>query len=394
MRLRLAFPLPFILATALLAACSGGPRTIGQAAAGSAASSPSSPVSVPARGQNSGSASAPSASGAPAKATTLLDGPMSPQDVVKLVSPSVVRIEVSGSSSGSGFLGRGSSSSEQGSGTGVVMDAQGHILTNNHVVTLDSSSAASKIQVLLADGRTIDAKVVGTDPGTDLAVIQVSANNLTPAKFADAGTEEVGEPVLAIGYALDLQGTPTVTAGVISALDRVIPEDTTNISGAIQTDASINPGNSGGPLVDLSGNVVGINTAGLGNNTQGIFFAISSDVAEPVAKDLVSNGKINRGFIGIQTHSATPEEAKAQSLAVDSGASIDGVQPGTPAEKAGLRAGDIIVKIDNHDIQNTGDLQQALINDPPGTKVTVTFYRGANKMTADLTLTNRPDNLG
>jgi S1-C subfamily serine protease len=317
---------------------------------------------------------------------------MTPQDVVKLVSPSVVRIEVSGSSSGGGFFGRGSSSNANGSGTGIVIDGQGHILTNNHVVTLESNNVASKIQVLLADGRTLDAKVVGRDPGTDLAVIQVSGENFTPVKFAAPGSVEVGEPVLAIGYALDLQGTPTVTSGVVSATDRVIPETTTSISGAIQTDAAINPGNSGGPLVDLSGEVVGINTAGLGSSTQGIFFAISSDVAQPVAKDLVANGKINRGFIGIQTHSVTEQESQAQTLAVNTGVAIDAVQSGTPAEKAGLRAGDVITKIDNTTINNTGDLQQALIDDPPGKKITVTYYRGSDKKTADLTLATRPDN--
>jgi S1-C subfamily serine protease len=320
-----------------------------------------------------------------------------------MVSPSVVRIEANGSSSstgtgiggggiGGGGTGRGGSSQAQGSGTGVIIDANGHILTNNHVVTLETSSVASKIQVVLSDGRTLDAKVVGRDPGTDLAVLQVTANNLTPAKFAPTGSVEVGEPVLAIGYAFNIAGTPTVTNGVVSATDRVIPENTTSISGAIQTNAPINPGNSGGPLVDLSGEVVGINTAGQGSNSQGIFFAISSDVAQPVVRDLLSKGKIDRGFIGIQTHTATAEEAKAENSPVASGTVVDGVQPGTPAEKAGLRAGDVIVKVANHDVHNTGDLQQALIDEPPGTKVTITFYRGSDQKSLDVTLTSRPDN--
>jgi S1-C subfamily serine protease len=335
---------------------------------------------------------------------------MTPQDVVKTVTPSVVRIEASGTSSSSGAAGvgiggggiggggigggggRGSSSQAEGSGTGVVIDANGHILTNNHVVTLETTSVASKIQVILSDGRTLDAKVVGRDPGTDLAVLQVDANNLTPAKFAPNGSVEVGEPVLAIGYAFNIAGTPTVTNGVVSATDRVIPENTTSISGAIQTNAPINPGNSGGPLVDLSGQVVGINTAGQGSNSQGIFYAISSDVAQPVVNDLLSKGKIDRGFIGIQTHTATAEEAKAENSPAASGTVVDGVQPGTPAEKAGLRAGDVIVKIGNHDVHNTGDLQQALIDEPPGTKVTITYYRGNDQKTTDVTLTSRPDN--
>jgi serine protease Do len=321
--------------------------------------------------------------------SALTSGPMSPQQVVKLVTPSVVRVQVTGESRGGGFFGQ--STQDNGTGTGVIVDDQGHIVTNNHVVTLESSTVASNIKVTLSDGRTLSAKVVGRDPNTDLAVIQVDGQNLTPAKFAPAGGEEVGEPVLAIGYALNLQGTPTVTSGVVSALDRVIPETTTSISGAIQTDAPINPGNSGGPLLDLSGQVVGINTAGQGG-TQGIFFAISSDVAQPVIKDLISNGKIDRGFIGIATDTVTPDAVQSQKLPVDSGVNIDTVQPGTPADKAGLRAGDIIVKLGNQDIHNTGDLQQALIDTPPGTKVTITYYRGNDKKTADVTLTTRPDN--
>jgi S1-C subfamily serine protease len=386
MQVRFAFALPVLVAAALLAGCSSGRHTISSLTAQPSTSpGASTAASASARPQGSGAATAGSA-------TPLVNGPMSPQAVVKMVSPSVVRIEVAGSNSGGGFFGRGGSANESGSGTGIIIDTQGHILTNNHVITLETNNVASKIQVLLADGKTLDAKVVGRDPGTDLAVLQVSGDSFTPVKFVEPGSVEVGEPVLAIGYALDLQGTPTVTSGVVSATDRVIPETTTSISGAIQTDAAINPGNSGGPLVDLSGNVVGINTAGLGSQTQGIFFAISADVAQPVAKDLVANGKIVRGFIGIQTASVTPDEVQQKSLPVNSGAEVEGVQPGTPAEKAGLRAGDIIVKIDNKDINNTGDLQQALINDPPGTKITVTYYRGSDKKTADLTLTTRPDN--
>lgn len=383
--------LPLVAAGALLAGCGAARSLPGQTQAppsqpsSSSASRPVSPSTGSGITQGSGAGS---------RATSLTDGAMSPQQVVKLVTPSVVRIEASGSASGSGAssLGRGSSTQSQGSGTGVVIDANGHILTNNHVVTLESSSVASKISVVLSDGRTLDAKVVGRDPGTDLALLQVNAQNLTPAKFAPTGSVEVGEPVLAIGYAFNIAGTPTVTDGVVSATDRIIPENTTSISGAIQTNAPINPGNSGGPLVDLAGEVVGINTAGQGSNSQGIFFAISSDVAQPIVSDLLSKGKIDRGFIGIQTHTATADEAKAENSPTASGTVVDGVQPGTPADKAGLRAGDIIVKLGTHDVHNTGDLQSALIDQPSGTKVTVTFYRGSDKKTLDVTLTSRPDN--
>jgi serine protease Do len=380
MKLQAASPLVLAAALALAAGCTTSTR--------------SATRTTPERPSTS---SAPSVSTSPstgggASASALTDGAMTPQQVVKLVTPSVVRVQATGSAPSGVFGGSGRSQQQQGTGTGVIIDSQGHILTNNHVVTLESNNVATDLHVALSDGRNLPAKVVGRDPNTDLAVLQVDAQNLTPVKFAAAGSEEVGEPVLAIGYALNLQGTPTVTSGVISALDRLLPEATTSISGAIQTDAPINPGNSGGPLLDLGGQVVGINTAGQGGGTQGIFFAISADVAQPVIRDLVSKGKIDRGFIGIQTHSTTQDEAQSQKLPVASGASIDGVQQGTPAEKAGLRSGDIIIKIGNHDIHNTGDLQQALIDSPPGAKVTVTYYHGSDKKTADITLGTRPDN--
>jgi len=381
MKLYYTIGLPLLVTAALMAGCAGTQKTASRTSAPTETRSSATTVS-PAGGEASAGA---------ASLNGLGSGPMSPQQVVKAVTPSVVRVQASGSSRSSGIFGRGEQS--QGTGTGVIIDDQGHIVTNNHVVTLDSSTTASDIQVILSDGRTLSAKIVGRDPNTDLAVIQVDAKDLTPAKFAPTGSIEVGEPVLAIGYALNLQGTPTVTSGVVSALDRVIPETTTSISGAIQTDAPINPGNSGGPLLDLSGQVVGINTAGQ-TGTQGIFFAISADVTQPVTKDLIANGKINRGFIGIATHTTTPDEAQSQKLPVASGVSIDTVQPGTPADKAGLRAGDIIVKLGNQDVHNTGDLQQSLIDTPPGTKITITYYHGNDKKTADITLASRPDNVG
>ena len=322
MKLYYTIGLPLLVTAALMAGCAGTQKTASRTSAPTETRSGATTVS-PAGGETSAGA---------ASLNGLGSGPMSPQQVVKAVTPSVVRVQASGSSRSSGIFGRGEQS--QGTGTGVIIDDQGHIVTNNHVVTLDSSTTASDIQVILSDGRTLSAKIVGRDPNTDLAVIQVDAKDLTPAKFAPTGSIEVGEPVLAIGYALNLQGTPTVTSGVVSALDRVIPETTTSISGAIQTDAPINPGNSGGPLLDLSGQVVGINTAGQ-TGTQGIFFAISADVTQPVTKDLIANGKINRGFIGIATHTTTPDEAQSQKLPVTSGVSIDTVQPGRRPTKQG-----------------------------------------------------------
>lgn len=368
-----------LVVSVLLAACSGGQNT---GNGGARATS----VSAPGR----------AATAAPARPAVSIGGERTPQEIVKKVTPSVVKVQTEASQQS--VFGQ---VQQNGTGTGIVLDNQGHVLTNNHVVTLDSDRPASNITVVLSDGRNLSAKLVGRDQNTDLAVLQVDAKNLTPLSFAPANSIEVGEPVLAIGYALNLQGTPTVTSGVVSALDRTIPETIQSsggatqvtISGAIQTDAPINPGNSGGPLVNLKGEVVGINTAGQ-NGTQGIFFAVSSSVAKPVVSDLIAKGKVVRGFLGITTESVSPDAANKQNLAVTQGVLVDSVQPGTPADKAGLKPGDIIVSIGSRDIRNTGDLQQALAENPPGSKVMVGYYHGKDKRSVELTLGTRPDNLG
>ncbi|MGI8549523.1 MAG: S1C family serine protease [Dehalococcoidia bacterium] len=367
-------PIALVMAAGLLAGCTTSHRS-------------TSRVSSPA--PTAASASVPQARTDTARPLADVNGELTSQQVVKQLTPSVVR--VSAGATQTNFFGQ--SIQQNGTGTGVILDADGHILTNNHVVTLDGQQAANNLKVVLADGRSLDAKVVGQDSRTDLAVVQVDAKNLTPAKFAPSGTTEVGEPVLAIGYALNISGTPTVTSGVVSALDRTIPENTTAIPGAIQTDAPINPGNSGGPLLNLRGEVIGINTAGR-SDAQGIFFAISSDVAQPVVRDLIGKGKVDRGYLGITTVSVTPEVAQSKSLPVANGVLIDSVQSATPADKAGLKQGDVIVKIGNYDVHNTGDLQNALAENPPNSKVAVDYYRGKDKKSTDVTLGTRPDNLG
>jgi serine protease Do len=203
-----------------------------------------------------------------------------------------------------------------------------------------------------------------------------------------------------------------VTKGVISALDRQIDETLQNnnspfagsgtpniVGGAIQTDAAINPGNSGGPLVNMQGEVVGVNTAGIfqsdnGEPVTGINFAVSVDTVMPVVKALISTGQVNRGFLGVNLVPITPTEAQANNLAVNDGAGVASVVSGSPADQAGLKAGDVIVKLGNHDIHSVGDIQQALIENGPGTKVTVQFYRGKDKQSVDVTLGSRPANQG
>ena len=235
--------------------------------------------------------------------------------LVDAVRQSVVKVSVSAQVQG-GIAGR--APAQQGTGTGFVIDDSGHVVTNHHVVTLDSGARAGRIQVELWDGRVLDARVVGTDERTDLAVLHVDAAGLRPLAFADPESIEVGEAVVAIGYALDLGATPTVTTGVVSALDRVIEEDTTSIAGALQTDAAVNPGNSGGPLLDLRGQVVGVNTAGIVANgrtpVQGISFAVSAEVAEPVVAALIADGAVNRGFLGINAQDVSAEAARTRGL--------------------------------------------------------------------------------
>jgi S1-C subfamily serine protease len=330
--------------------------------------------------------------------------------VVQQLQPSVVRVSVSAPSSSSGPFGRAgaglggifggagqSQAQQQGVGTGMVLDSQGHILTNNHVVTLGNATSTTSVNVDLPDGKTVSANVVGTDPQTDLAVIQVGSadrGGIEPIQWADPNSIVVGEQVVGIGYALDLGGAPTVTMGIVSAINRSIPEQDATISGAIQTDAAINEGNSGGPLLDLSGKVLGVNTAGLvGTPTQpaqGLNFAISVQTARPVVQSLISQGHVTRGYMGVAVTDVTPDMAQANDLGVKSGAGVGQVTSGSPADQAGLKPGDIIIKVGDVSITNTGDLTSALSKYGPGQKVPVTYYRNKNQQTSTMTLGQRP----
>ncbi len=314
--------------------------------------------------------------------------------IVRQFQPSVVRISVTAPGQGDSF---GSPVRQQGTGTGMVLDTNGHILTNNHVVTLEDAATVSRVSVTLPNGKTVQASVTGADPQTDLAVIEVPSGDrggLQPIEWQSPENIAIGEAVVAIGYALDLGGAPTVTTGVVSAIDRSIPETDATISGAIQTDAAINPGNSGGPLIDLDGKVIGVNTAGLvgsaGQPAQGINFAISAQTAQPVATALMSQGHVTRGYMGVAVTDVTPEFAQANALGVDHGAGVGRVTAGSPAAQAGLQAGDVITQVGSVPINNTGDLTSALTTYGPGQKVLVTFYSGNKRQTTTITLGTRP----
>lgn len=329
-------------------------------------------------------ATIPAATASPVAVPTRTDEPLSIPDIVRLLRPSVVRVQTDFARFD--ILGRPIPA--QGVGTGVILDDEGHIVTNNHVLRLDGR-LASRIVVTLSDDRTFTAEVVGTDPPTDVAVLKIDATDLRPAKLGNVSQLQVGEEVVAIGHALDLPGGPTVTRGVVSAKGRVIQENPYSIVDALQTDASINPGNSGGPLVNRYGEVVGINTAVI-TQAQNIGFSISIDLAKPLVQEIIENGFVSRGFLGINTVDVTPSVAASFDLPVDSGVGVAGVDRGSPADRTGLRISDVIVRLGDRTIAGSGDLLQALTKFRAGDTVTITFYRDGELREEEITLAARP----
>jgi Do/DeqQ family serine protease len=263
-------------------------------------------------------------------------------------------------------------------GSGVIINAdKGYILTNNHVI-----AHADKITVTLNDGRSFDAKVVGKDPQTDIAVVQIKADNLTQIKLGDSTRLQVGDFVVAIGNPFAL--SHTATFGIVSGLGRSLPsggggpdEETAALQNYIQTDASINPGNSGGALVNLHGELVGVNTAILsksGGNI-GIGFAIPIDMAKQVMDQIIKYGKVEHGLLGVTVQALTPDLAKAMEAKVSKGALVSQVMSGSAAAKAGIKQGDIIVAVNGHTITSPQDLQNAIGIRRPGTEVHIKLLR-------------------
>ena len=343
--------------------------------------------SVACNGGDGGATATPEAATSRPRATSVAvprGEALSTAEIVRLLRPSVVRIQTEGATLD--ILGRAVPTT--GVGTGVIIDDQGHIITNNHVVRVDSGRAR-RIIVTVDDRRTFDATVVGTDPPTDLAVLQIEASGLTAGPLGRSSDLQVGDDVVAIGYALDLEGGPTVTRGVVSAKGRSIQEDPFSIPDAIQTDASINPGNSGGPLVNAFGQVVGINTA-IVAQAQNIGFSISIDLVRPLAQEIIEKGRVERGYLGVNVVDVTPALNEAEGLGVDQGVAIAGVGPDSPAEKAGLRPRDVIVRIGNRDVGNNGELLQALTVFRAGDRVTVEFFRDGERRQTEVVLGERP----
>jgi serine protease Do len=307
------------------------------------------------------------------------------EEIVSKLAPSIVRVQTSTATLD--FFGRTVPST--GVGTGVIVDTDGHIVTNNHVVTVGAGDQpADRITVTLSDQRTLPATIVGRDQPTDLAVLQIDATGLTPATFGNSDNLVVGQDVVAIGFALDLKGGPTVTRGVLSAKGREINEQQYTINDAIQTDAGINPGNSGGPLVNARGEVIGINTA-IVQSAQSIGFSISVGLVEPTVKTLIDRGKIDRAYLGVGTVDVTPSIAKNFNLPVDHGIAVTAVGRGAPAEAAGLRQNDVIVKVDGKDVANNGQLLAILASHQAGDTVSVEYYSGGDHRTVDVKLAAR-----
>jgi serine protease Do len=270
----------------------------------------------------------------------------------------------------------------KGSGSGVIFRSDGAILTNNHVV-----EHATRINVVLHDGRVLRAKVAGADPAVDLAVLKIEANALPAASFADSSKARVGEWVLAIGAPFGLDYT--LTAGVLSAKGRGIGAN--EIEDYLQTDASINPGNSGGPLVNLAGEVLGINTMIIGGS--GIGFAIPSNLARQVGEQLLASGKVRRAWIGVAFQELSPELAKSLGKNDTHGALVSNVVPQGPASRAGIKAGDIIESVDNDTVGEGKDLLRAVLQKPVGNEVTVGVRRDGKLQTLKLKTAERPADL-
>lgn len=312
-------------------------------------------------------------------------------DVFKKISPSTVAINTEARTTARNFF--GTTGIEQGAGSGVIISGDGYILTNRHVIP----EGTSKVTVVLADGRELtDVKVIGRDPLNDVAFLKVQGEkNLPAATIGDSGLVQPGQRVVAIGNALG-EFRNSVTAGIISGLGRPIEAadgqgSSEKLENLFQTDAAINPGNSGGPLVNLKGEVIGINTA-IAEEAQAIGFAIPINDAKGMIKTVLEKGQIIKPYLGVRYVSLTTELAKRLGISATKGAYVGGgdvqdpVMAGSPADKAGIRARDLITKVNNKQITDTSTLASLLAQYAPGDKVSLTIVRDAKETTVIVTL--------
>jgi len=325
-------------------------------------------------------------------------------EISKAVTPTVVNIEVTGSSKGENnphqdipfFFGPDGQMPDQdmpskGTGTGFIISADGYIMTNNHVV---KNANDNGIKVQMNDKREYTARLIGTDPNTDVAVIKIDASDLPVASIGNSDEVQVGQWVLAIGNPLQLNST--VTAGIVSALGRNINIDGNSyaINNFIQTDAAINPGNSGGPLVDISGSVIGINSAikSQSGYYQGYGFAIPINLARNVATELIKSGKISRGYIGVSIKDVDQKEAKGLGLDKAKGVLVQDVIKGGAGEEAGVRIGDIILSVDGKEVNASNELQSIIGQKHPGETAALKIFRDGKTSDLSVTLKARDEN--
>jgi serine protease Do len=269
----------------------------------------------------------------------------------------------------------------EGAGSGIIMNPEGYVLTNNHVI-----ESARTVDVYLNDGKKYEGTVVGTDPGTDIAIIKIDGHNFYSGEFGNSDDIKPGQMVIAIGNSLGLSGGPTVTVGVISAIRRNIPSQQGILENMIQTDAAINPGNSGGPLIDSDGRIIAINNAII-PYAQGIGFAIPINIAKDVANELISNGRVTRPWLGILGIDMNPKFSSYYNLASAEGALIVRINEDSPAYYAGLQPGDIIIKIGEKSIKGMEDLRQFIWKRNAGEKVKIQILRKHQQLTGSVLLT-------
>ena len=321
----------------------------------------------------------------PSDAPSMLDGDlldaysMAVVTAAEKVSPSVVNIEIRQNPTNQQHAALNAPNQLRGSGSGFIFTPDGFILTNSHVV-----HRAGKIDVTLSDGRQFEASLIGDDPDTDLAVVRINAPNLTSAPLGDSKSIRVGQLVIAIGNPYGFQCT--VTAGVVSALGRSLRSVSGRlIDNVIQTDAPLNPGNSGGPLVTSRGEVIGVNTAVI-LPAQGICFATAANTAKVIAGRLIRDGKIKRSYIGVagQNIELPRRVARFHNLPAEGGVMVVSAERNSPAERAGLREGDVIIGYGNHSVATIDDLHRLLTDDQVALTVPLAILRRSEKMIVNI----------
>ncbi len=308
-------------------------------------------------------------------------------DLVRAVEPGIAVIHVS-------------AGAQRGAGTGFLIDDKGHIITNRHVI-----AGARDYRINLAGKKDIRAQLVGADPELDIAVLKIEPfSEMRPLVLGNSDSLRVGDTVIAVGNALDLPGGPTVTMGIVSALNRSLSDESPTgrgrvvLTGLIQTDAAINPGNSGGPLLNLAGQVVGVNTAVAANpnditgsqQAQNIGFAININEAKEAAENIINGVVSKRAILGVDVVTVTPVIAERRGLSVEEGALVAGLMEGGPAESAGIQVDDVIVSVDGKEVTSAEQLRAALRSKKPGDEVEVEYVRGTERTKVRVKLAEAP----